>query len=113
MSGLPKTLPLNPLTAISPLDGRYWSKLSDCALYFSEYSLIKYRIKVEIEYYIALVDIPLPQLKDFDTIRFREMRKWYAILQYSLYSGISTCFLSKSDLIRFVIVCLILPIIKV
>jgi adenylosuccinate lyase len=69
-------LPLNTLTAISPIDGRYWTKVQSCSEYFSEYSLIKYRVKVEIEYFIALVEIPLPQLKDFETIKFRELRKW-------------------------------------
>ena len=67
---------LNTLTAISPVDGRYWSKVQGCSEYFSEYSLIKYRVKVEIEYFIALVQIPLPQLKDFDTSKFGDMRKW-------------------------------------
>ena len=55
---------LNALTAISPIDGRYRSKTSDLDLYFSEYALIRYRVKVEVEYFIALAEIPLPQLAD-------------------------------------------------
>ena len=57
---------LTPLTAVSPIDGRYHSKTDKLSLYFSEYALIKYRIKVEIEYFIALSRIPLPQLTDID-----------------------------------------------
>lgn len=57
---------LNVLTAISPIDGRYRSKVESLAPYFSEYALIKYRVLVEIEYFIALTAIPLPQLKDFN-----------------------------------------------
>ena len=56
---------LNPLTAISPLDGRYRSTCAPFADYFSEYALIKYRLWVELEYFIALVELPLPQLKNF------------------------------------------------
>jgi len=52
------------LTAISPVDGRYRSKTDILAAYFSEYALIKYRVRVEIEYFIALCELPLPQLKD-------------------------------------------------
>ncbi len=55
---------LNELTAISPVDGRYRGKTSGLDLYFSEFALIKYRVKVEIEYFIALASIPLPQLAD-------------------------------------------------
>lgn len=57
---------LNVLTAISPIDGRYRSKVESLAPYFSEFALIKYRVLVEIEYFIALTAIPLPQLKDFN-----------------------------------------------
>ena len=53
---------LNFLTAISPLDGRYRQKVDELDLYFSEFGLIRYRLMVEIEYFIALCDIPLPQL---------------------------------------------------
>jgi len=57
---------LTPLNAISPIDGRYRSKTIALATYFSEESLIKYRVLVEIEYFIALCNLPLPQLEDFD-----------------------------------------------
>ena len=56
---------LNPLTAVSPIDGRYASKTSPLREYFSEYALIRYRTRVEIEYFIALCGIPLPQLEEF------------------------------------------------
>ena len=56
---------LNLLSAISPIDGRYRSKTEPLAGYFSEYALIKYRVRVEIEYFIALCELPLPQLADF------------------------------------------------
>ena len=54
---------LNLLTAISPIDGRYRTKVDSLANYFSEYALIRYRVLVEIEYFIALCEIPLEQLK--------------------------------------------------
>jgi len=76
-SSLSKDDDLNTLTAISPLDGRYWSKVSNLSNYFSEFSLIKARVKVEIEYFIALCELPLPQLKDFPADSFAEMRSWY------------------------------------
>ncbi|MET2985448.1 adenylosuccinate lyase [Aureibaculum conchae] len=57
---------LNELNAVSPIDGRYRNKISNLAPFFSEEALIKYRVKVEIEYFIALTEIPLPQLKDYD-----------------------------------------------
>ncbi len=56
---------LNPLSAVSPIDGRYASKTSSLRDYFSEYALIQYRTRVEIEYFIALCGIPLPQLANF------------------------------------------------
>ena len=56
---------LTPLTAISPIDGRYRGKTQPLADFFSEYALIKYRVRVEIEYFIALCELPLPQLQDF------------------------------------------------
>ncbi|MBX2829049.1 MAG: adenylosuccinate lyase [Flavobacteriaceae bacterium] len=65
------------LQAISPIDGRYASKTSGLIPFFSEEALIKYRVQVEIEYFIALVEIPLPQLTDFDTSLFPELRKVY------------------------------------
>ena len=54
---------LNALTAVSPIDGRYRSKTEPLAGYFSEYALIRYRVRVEIEYFIALCELPLPQLE--------------------------------------------------
>ncbi|AUP80845.1 adenylosuccinate lyase [Flavivirga eckloniae] len=68
---------LSPLNAISPIDGRYRSKVNELAPYFSEEALIKYRVLVEIEYFIALCEIPLPQLKDIDTAIFDDLRNIY------------------------------------
>lgn len=65
---------LNLLTAISPIDGRYRSKVENLQLYFSEFALIKYRVLVEVEYFIALCDLPLPQLSTFDKTRYVELR---------------------------------------
>ncbi len=65
------------LTAISPIDGRYSDKTKNLRIFFSEFALIKYRIFVEVEYFIALCELPLPQLKDFDTERFEELRLLY------------------------------------
>ena len=53
---------LDVLTAISPIDGRYRNKTEQLAGYFSEYALIRYRVRVEIEYFITLCELPLPQL---------------------------------------------------
>jgi adenylosuccinate lyase len=68
---------LNSLTAISPLDGRYRSKVDELHLYFSEFGLIRYRLMVEIEYFIALCEIPLPQLNDFRKENFKQLRSIY------------------------------------
>ncbi|MEP2239316.1 MAG: adenylosuccinate lyase [Maribacter sp.] len=68
---------LNALNAISPIDGRYSSKTKSLSAYFSEEALIKYRVRVEIEYFIALCEIPLPQLSNFDTSKFDTLRKIY------------------------------------
>ncbi len=68
---------LTALNAISPIDGRYRSKTEALAPYFSEEALIKYRTLVEIEYFIALCEIPLPQLKGFDTNLFDQLRVIY------------------------------------
>lgn len=68
---------LNKLTAISPVDGRYRNTTEPLADYFSEYALIKYRVLVEIEYFIALCQQPLPQLADFDTAHFDTLRDIY------------------------------------
>jgi adenylosuccinate lyase len=68
---------LNKLTAISPIDGRYRDKVEQLALYFSEFGLIKYRVLVEVEYFIALVNLPLPQLKAFNKKKFVQLRAIY------------------------------------
>ncbi|HOW09872.1 MAG TPA: adenylosuccinate lyase [Bacteroidales bacterium] len=68
---------LNSLTAISPLDGRYRQKAEELDRYFSEYGLIKYRLMVEVEYFISLCDIPLPQLSDFRRENFTSLRSLY------------------------------------
>ncbi len=68
---------LSVLTAISPIDGRYRGKTEPLADYFSEYALIRYRVRVEIEYFIALCELPLPQLQDFDHQLFDVLRDIY------------------------------------
>ena len=68
---------LNLLTAISPIDGRYRSKTDQLGNYFSEYALIRYRVRVEIEYFIALCELPLPQLEDFNHSLFETLRDIY------------------------------------
>lgn len=68
---------LHVLTAISPIDGRYRSKTEPLAHYFSEYALIRYRVHVEIEYFITLCELPLPQLKSFDHQLFSQLRSIY------------------------------------
>lgn len=68
---------LDVLTAITPIDGRYRGKTAALASYFSEYALIKYRVRVEIEYFITLCELPLPQLKDFDHSKFEVFRDIY------------------------------------
>ncbi|GAA3786977.1 adenylosuccinate lyase [Corallibacter vietnamensis] len=68
---------LSPLNAISPIDGRYRNKVESLAPFFSEEALIKYRVQVEIEYFIALCEIPLPQLADFNTNLFDNLRAIY------------------------------------
>ncbi len=68
---------LNSLNAISPIDGRYRGKVESFAPYFSEKALIQYRVKVEIEYFIALCEIPLPQLANFDKNLYTALRKIY------------------------------------
>lgn len=68
---------LTSLTAISPIDGRYRSKTVSLGNYFSEFALIRYRVKVEIEYFIALCQIPLPQLQGFDKSLFSDLRSIY------------------------------------
>ncbi len=68
---------LTALNAISPIDGRYRSKTKSLAAYFSEEALIKYRVRVEIEYFIGLCELPLPQLKGFNPSLFEELRSIY------------------------------------
>ena len=68
---------LNPLTAISPIDGRYFESTKSLGLYFSEQALIRYRVLVEIEYFIALCELPLDQLKSFPKNQFDGLRKIY------------------------------------
>ena len=68
---------LTSLTAISPVDGRYRNKTEKLADYFSEQALIRYRIRVEVEYFIALCEIPLPQLACIDRTKFAALRALY------------------------------------
>lgn len=68
---------LNVLTAVSPVDGRYRGKTVALANYFSEYALIRYRVRVEIEYFIALCELQLPQLGNFDKGMFERLRDIY------------------------------------
>ena len=68
---------LDALTAVSPIDGRYRSKTESLADYFSEYALIRYRVRVEIEYFITLCELPLPQLESFNSSLFEQLRDIY------------------------------------
>ena len=68
---------LSTLTAISPIDGRYRSKTESLDVYFSEFALIKYRVKVEVEYFIALCELPLPQLQGVSHEVFADLRAIY------------------------------------
>lgn len=68
---------LDTLTAVSPIDGRYRNKTEHLADYFSEYALIRYRVRVEIEYFITLCELPLPQLESFDSTLFEPLRDIY------------------------------------
>ncbi len=70
-------LEFSPLTAVSPIDGRYHSKTEVLSNYFSEYALIKYRVRVEIEYFIALCELPLPQLANVPAEVFPKLRAIY------------------------------------
>lgn len=67
----------NSLMAVSPIDGRYQKQVAELGQYFSEYALIKYRIRVEIEYFISLCNIPLPQLEGFNKDNFAALRDIY------------------------------------
>jgi adenylosuccinate lyase len=77
---------LNSLTAISPVDGRYRDKVESLGAYFSEYALIRYRVLIEIEYFIALCDIPLPGLTGFSKSNYGKLREIY--LMFSLEDAI-------------------------
>lgn len=68
---------LDVLTAVSPIDGRYRSKVDCLSPYFSEYALIKHRVRVEIEYFVMLCELPLPQLTGFDKSLFPRLRGFY------------------------------------
>ncbi|MFN3489695.1 MAG: adenylosuccinate lyase, partial [Emticicia sp.] len=68
---------LNTLTAISPVDGRYRRQIENLAKYFSEFGLIHYRVRVEIEYFIALCELPLPQLEGCDKGLYKNLRAIY------------------------------------
>ena len=68
---------LNELTAISPADGRYRTQVADLAAFFSEYALIRYRVQVEVEYFIALCAMPLPQFKTVDAQQYEGLRSLY------------------------------------
>jgi adenylosuccinate lyase len=70
-------MPLNQLTAISPVDGRYHKQVAELSAYFSEYALIRYRVWVEIEYFIAICELPLPQLADFNKKLYPRLREIY------------------------------------
>lgn len=67
----------NQLLAISPIDGRYSKATEKLTNYFSEFALIQYRVRIEVEYYIALCELPLPQLENFDHSNFIELRDLY------------------------------------
>ena len=68
---------LSALTAISPIDGRYHNKADELSAYYSEAALIKYRLRIEVEYFISLCELPLPQLENFDTDLFGTLRDIY------------------------------------
>lgn len=68
---------LTSLTAISPIDGRYRDKVRSLSPYFSEFGLIRYRLLIEVEYFIALCQLPLPQLQDFRPDEFEKLRQIY------------------------------------
>lgn len=84
----------SPLTAISPVDGRYNSQVKDLAEYYSEYALIKYRVRVEIEYFIALCEIPLGQLKGIKKSIFPALRDIY--LKFSIEDAAEIKVLEKT-----------------
>ena len=69
---------INTLTAISPIDGRYRRNTQELEMYFSEWALIQYRVRVEIEYFIELCELPLPQLASFDKTLYQKLREIYS-----------------------------------
>ncbi|MVN21841.1 adenylosuccinate lyase [Mucilaginibacter arboris] len=71
-------MPLSPLSAISPVDGRYYPVTNQLSKYFSEAALIKFRVYVELEYFIQLCELPLPQLAGFNKNSYADLRKIYA-----------------------------------
>jgi adenylosuccinate lyase len=87
-------MPLTPLTAISPVDGRYRRATAALADYFSEGALIRYRVRVEIEYFIALCRLPLPQLEDVDPTRVDGLREIYR--RFSMEDAARTKSIEKS-----------------
>ena len=72
---------MDPLQAISPVDGRYAAKTTELSAFFSEYALMRYRVLVEVEYFIALCELPLPQLRDIDPEVFPALRALYGDFQ--------------------------------
>lgn len=78
---------LTPITAVSPIDGRYRSKTDELTEYFSEYALFKYRLKTEVEYFISLCKLPLPGLEKFPEESFDKIREIY--LNFSPEDGMS------------------------
>jgi len=87
-------MPSDALQAISPIDGRYRSKVSALEPYFSEAALIRYRIRVEIEYFIALCELPLPQLASFDPSKFKALRSLYT--EFSLQDALEVKEIEKT-----------------
>ena len=65
------------ITSITPIDGRYYKQVSDLSSYFSEFALIRYRVHIEVEYFIALCQLPLPQLADFPIDKYESLRELY------------------------------------
>ena len=78
----------NSLLAISPIDGRYFGKTKQYREYFSEYALIRYRVRVEVEYFIALCELPLPQLSDVNSSVFDSLRAIYK--EFSVFVSCSS-----------------------
>ena len=79
------TMNTNELLAVSPIDGRYSSQTKQLGAYFSEYALMKFRTHVEIEYFISLCEVPIPQLKDFPKDKIEKLRK--VALEFTIEDG--------------------------